>query len=143
MEKTRNFTEGKILAPLIGFALPVLLALLLQSMYGAVDLLIVGQYAETADVSAVATGSQLMMTVTTVLVGLAMGVTVLLGQKIGEGNPRLAGSVIGSGICLFAAFAAVMTAALVLLADSFVWIKSLRRASDHAEHAAHSSGVRA
>ena len=116
MEKTRNFTEGKILAPLIGFALPVLLALLLQSMYGAVDLLIVGQYAETADVSAVATGSQLMMTVTTVLVGLAMGVTVLLGQKIGEGNPRLAGSVIGSGICLFAALAAVMTAALVLLA---------------------------
>ena len=117
MEKTKNFTEGKILAPLIGFAFPVLLALLLQSMYGAVDLLIVGQYAETADVSAVATGSQLMMTVTTVLVGLAMGVTVLLGQKIGEGNPRLAGSVIGSGVCLFSALAVVMTAALVLLSD--------------------------
>ena len=29
MEKTRNFTEGKILAPLIGFALPVLLPFLL------------------------------------------------------------------------------------------------------------------
>ena len=29
------------------------------------------------------------------------------------------------------------------LAGSFVWIKSLRGASDHAEHAAHSSGVRA
>ncbi|MBQ3308701.1 MAG: hypothetical protein IJG77_02755 [Aeriscardovia sp.] len=36
-----------------------------------------------------------------------------------------------------------IVSALVLLADSFVWIKSLRSASDHAEHAAHSSGVRA
>ena len=74
--------------PLIGFALPVLAALFLQTMYGAVDLLIVGQYAATTDVSAVATGSQLMHSVTTVLVGLAMGVTVLLGQKIGQGNAR-------------------------------------------------------
>ena len=65
-------TEGRILGPLIGFALPVLAALFLQTMYGAVDLLIVGQYAATTDVSAVATGSQLMHSVTTVLVGLAI-----------------------------------------------------------------------
>ena len=95
MERTRNFTEGPILGPLIGFALPVLAALFLQAMYGAVDLLIVGQYAETADVSAVATGSQLMQSVTTIIVGLAMGVTVLLGQKIGEGSGKQAGAVIG------------------------------------------------
>jgi len=116
MEKTKNFTEGRILMPLIGFALPVLLALFLQSMYGAVDLLIVGQYAQTADVSAVATGSQLMHSITTVLVGLAMGVTVLLGQKIGEGNAKQAGRVIGTGVTMFAALALVLTAAFVALA---------------------------
>ena len=44
MNKTQNFTEGKILAPLVQFALPVLLALFLQAMYGAVDLLVVGQF---------------------------------------------------------------------------------------------------
>ena len=44
MEKTQNFTEGEIFLPLIRFALPVLLALFLQAMYGAVDLLIVGQF---------------------------------------------------------------------------------------------------
>ena len=117
MEKTKNFTEGRILGPLIGFALPVLAALFLQTMYGAVDLLIVGQYAATTDVSAVATGSQVMHSVTTVLVGLAMGVTVLLGQKIGEGNARQAGRVIGTGVCMFAVLAAIMTAVLVALAQ--------------------------
>ena len=118
MEKTKNFTEGKILGPLIGFALPVLAALFLQTMYGAVDLLIVGQYAATTDVSAVATGSQVMHSVTTVLVGLAMGVTVLLGQKIGEGNARQAGRVIGTGVCMFALLAAIMTAVLMALSQA-------------------------
>ncbi len=117
MEKAKNFTEGKILAPLIGFALPVLAALFLQTMYGAVDLLIVGQYATTADVSAVATGSQLMHSVTTVLVGLAMGITVLLGQKIGEGNARIAGRVIGTGVSMFAVLAVLMTVVLVAFAQ--------------------------
>ena len=117
MEKTKNFTEGKILAPLIGFALPVLMALFLQSMYGAVDLLIVGQYAQTTDVSAVATGSQVMHSVTTVLVGMAMGITVLLGQKIGEGSAHQAGRVVGTGVCLFTGLALVLTGVLVGLAE--------------------------
>ena len=46
METNTSFTEGKILKPLILFAFPVLLALFLQAMYGAVDLLIVGKFAD-------------------------------------------------------------------------------------------------
>ncbi len=37
-QNTHNFTEGGIFKPLLTFALPVLLALFLQAMYGAVDL---------------------------------------------------------------------------------------------------------
>lgn len=84
MEETRNFTDGGVLKSLIRFAVPVLAALFLQSLYGGVDLLIVGQFAETADVSGVATGSLLMQTVTMVITGLSMGITIYVGQKIGE-----------------------------------------------------------
>ena len=75
------FTEGKILGPLVKFALPVLLALFLQNLYGAVDLMIIGQFSVASDVSAVATGSGMMFTLTTVFIGLAMGATILLGQN--------------------------------------------------------------
>lgn len=115
MEAQNRFTEGKILSPLLRFAVPVLLALFLQATYGAVDLLIVGKFAETADISAVATGSQIMHTITTVLVGLSMGITVLLGQKIGAGEPKAAGKVIGSGISLFAILTCVFTILFVAL----------------------------
>ena len=82
MEREHDFTRGPILPSLLRFALPVLLALLLQAMYGAVDLQVVGKFGAAADISAVSTGSQVVHTVTVVITGLAMGVTVLLGQKI-------------------------------------------------------------
>lgn len=118
MEDTRNFTEGKILPKLLRFAVPVLFALLLQAMYGAVDLLVVGQFASSVDVSAVSTGSQIMQSITMVITGLAMGLTILVGQKIGEGRPAEAGQAVGSGILLFGAAAVLVTVLTVLGADS-------------------------
>ena len=118
MKQTQNFTEGKIFAPLIRFALPVLLALLLQTMYGAVDLLVVGQFGTSADVSAVSTGSMVMHTVTVVITGLAMGLTVLVGHKIGEGIREEAGSIIGSGIWLFGVLAVVLSIVMVFAAPA-------------------------
>lgn len=109
MERSNTFTQGSILKGLIRFALPVLFALFLQALYGAVDLVIVGQFAETADVSGVATGSNVTHTITTVVTGLTMGITVLVGHSIGEGNPTKAGRAVGSGIFLFVIFAIVMS----------------------------------
>ncbi len=118
MEKTQNsMIQGRILSPLLRFTIPVLLAQLLQAMYGAVDLLIVGQFASAADVSAVATGSQTMHTMMVFIIGLATGMTVLIGQKIGERNPEEAGRVIGSSICLFTVLGLVMTALMVLFTE--------------------------
>lgn len=84
MSSRIDFTSGSVPRALIHFALPVMFALFLQAMYGTVDLLIVGQLASSTDVSAVATGSQIMQTVTNLISSLATGTTVLLGQKIGQ-----------------------------------------------------------
>ena len=118
MKDINDFTHGRIFTPLIRFALPVLLALFLQTMYGAVDLLVVGQFGSAADVSAVSTGSQLMMSVTTVITGLAMGLTVFVGREIGAGHRQEAGKIIGSGIWLFGMIALVLTVALTASASA-------------------------
>ncbi len=117
MHKTQNFTEGNIFLPLIRFAAPVLLALFLQATYGAVDLLIVGRFGGSLSdvfVSAVSTGSQIMMTLTVVITGLAMGLTVYVGEKIGAGKREEAGEIIGSGIILFGIISVVVTLIMLL-----------------------------
>ncbi len=116
MKKTSGFTEGGILLPLIQFALPVLLALFLQAMYGAVDLLVVGKFGSSADVSAVSSGSQIMTTLTNLVSSFAMGTTILLGQQIGCGESKKGGRTVGTAISMFTVLALVMTALLVLFA---------------------------
>ncbi len=122
MENKSDFIRGSILAPLIKFTFPVLFALILQSMYGAVDLLVVGHYGTSADVSAVSTGSQIMHTVTAIMVGLAMGTTVLLGQNIGRGDSKAAGDTMGAGICMFAVLGAVVSVIMVICSKLLVGI---------------------
>ena len=117
MQQSHRFVSGPILSPLLRFTIPVLLALCLQAMYGAVDLLVVGRFGTAADVSAVSTGSQIMQTVTFLVNSLAMGATILLSQKIGQGREREAGEVAGSTICLFAVLALVLTVLMELFAD--------------------------
>lgn len=114
MEKNISFTEGKILQPLILFAFPVLLALFLQAMYGAVDLLIVGKFASSVDVSAVSTGSQIMTTLTNLISSFAMGTTILLGQQIGSGKKEEGGRTVGTAILLFAGIAVILSVCMVI-----------------------------
>jgi len=116
VKHTFDFTEGPILPKLLRFGLPILGALILQAMYGAVDLMVVGQFAGSADVSAVATGGQLMHTVTAVITGIAMGTTVLLGQRLGEGRKEELGSIVGSAIFLFGVAGVVLTLVLPVFA---------------------------
>lgn len=116
MTKQTSFTQGKILQPLIFFAFPVLLALFLQAMYGAVDLLIVGKFASSVDVSAVSTGSQIMVTLTNLVSSFAMGLTILLGQQIGRGEKEAGDKSVGTGIIFFIIIAVIMSIAMLFLA---------------------------
>ena len=111
--QSHQLTQGSILKSLISFAVPVLLALFLQAMYGAADLIIVGQFAGTGEQSGVATGSQLFNMITMVITGLTMGVTVFVGNAIGAGHSQRAGQGIGTGIILFALVAVGVTAVVV------------------------------
>lgn len=120
--ENNDFTEGRILSKLLKFMLPVLLAMFLQAMYGAVDLLVVGRFAEKADVSAVSTGSQIVMTLTNILVSFSMGITVAVGQRIGQKRPDEAARTIGTGLVVFAITGAVLTLLCSLGASGLAWL---------------------
>ncbi len=119
MASVNNFTEGKIAGPLVRFALPMLLAFCLQSLYSAVDLLVVGQFGTPADVSAVSTGGQMMQMVLVVVTGLSMGATILLGQAIGAGKGQESGSLVGTSIVFFTGLALLLTAVMLLVTVPF------------------------
>ncbi|MBD5453079.1 MAG: MATE family efflux transporter [Lachnospiraceae bacterium] len=115
-ENKNDFTQGSITSKLLRFMVPILGALILQAMYGAVDILVVGRFGTTAGISGVSTGSNIVNLITFTITGLSMGVTILMGQYLGEKKPERVGQVVGGAICLFLVLAVIIAAAMLILA---------------------------
>ena len=122
MEK--NLTNGSVFKTILSFSLPFLLSYFLQTLYGMADLFIIGQYNGVASTTAVSIGSQVMHMITVMIVGLAMGSTVMIGKAVGAGKREEASMAIGNTITLFMGVSVTLTVILLLLVRSIVAVMS-------------------
>ena len=111
--KEKNLTEGSIWKTLVIFAVPFLVANILQSLYGAVDLFVVGRYCGAGSVAAVSTGTQVTQIVTSLITGLTLGSTILIGQFMGSRDYALVKQTIGTTLTVFAAVAILLTVGML------------------------------
>lgn len=120
----RNLTTGSVLKNILYFSLPYLLSYFLQTLYGMADLFIVGQFSGVASTTAVSVGSQVMHMITVMLVGLAMGTTVTIGQAVGAGNREKASKTVGNTVVLFMVLSVVLMAVLLFFVKPIVALMS-------------------
>lgn len=111
--KENHLTEGSILKTLLLFAVPFLIANVLQSLYGAVDLFVVGKYCTAESVAAVSTGTQVTQIVTSLITGLTLGSTILIGQYMGSREYELVKQTIGTTLTVFAVVAVLLTVVML------------------------------
>lgn len=129
MQQAQSLVQGNIVKNLLHFTWPLLLANLLQSLYGSVDMAIVGWFSGTEGIAAVSNGSQLTFLANSLVVGLTMGGTILLGQYYGAGKKAEAGQTVGTILSMFTVVAAFFTAAFLLLAP---WLLRLLKTPSEA-----------
>ena len=120
----KNLTNGSVLKNIAFFSLPYLLSYFLQTLYGLADLFIIGQFEGVASTTAVSIGSQVMHMLTVMIVGLAMGSTVCIGQAVGAGDKKRASAAIGNTVTLFMLLSVVITALLLALVRPIVSVMS-------------------
>lgn len=118
MNNNQNFTEGSIIKKLLMFMIPILGALILQAMYGAIDLLIVGWFGTNAGISAVSTGSNIVNLVVFTISGLTMGITVLISRYLGEGKANKISQVLGGVIAFFILLSIFIAIGMLIFAPS-------------------------
>ena len=111
--KNNDLTEGNILTRLLLFAVPFLIANIWQSLYGAADLLVVGKYCGAESVAAVATGTQVTQIITSLITGLTLGSTILIGKYMGCGDIERVKKTIGTTLTVFFLFALLLTLLLI------------------------------
>ena len=84
----KNLTTGSVLNNIVYFSIPYLFSYFLQILYGLADLFVVGQFCGVSTITAVSIGSQIMHMLTVIIVGLAMGTTVVIAQAIGANDKK-------------------------------------------------------
>lgn len=112
-----NLTKGNVLRILFTFSLPFIAANLIQALYGAVDLFVIGRYCSPESVAAVSTGTQVTQIITSMITGLTLGSTILVGKYTGMQAEEDIKKTIGTTLTIFAAAALILTAAMLLAAD--------------------------
>lgn len=118
MEK--NLTTGNVFKTVLYFSLPYLLSYFLQTLYGMADLFIIGQFNGVESTAAVSVGSQVMHMLTVMIVGLAMGSTVMIGRAVGAKKHELTSDVIGNTVTLFTLLAIALMCILLLAVKPIV-----------------------
>ena len=122
MEK--NLTTGSVFGNIVRFSLPYLFSYFLQTLYGMADLFIIGQYADASGTTAVSVGSQVMHMLTVMIVGLAMGATVTIGQAVGARDQKRAARYTGNTMTLFLMLSVAVTGLLLALARPIAAVMS-------------------
>ena len=88
IKKEVNMTEGPLFGKIIMFALPLLLSGILQLLYNAADIVVVGRFAQNGQTALAAVGSTGALTnlIVNLFIGLSVGTSVAVSHALGARN---------------------------------------------------------
>ena len=78
-----NMTDGSLLPKILMFSFPLMLSSLLQLLFNAADIIVVGKFAGTQALAAVSSTGALVNLIVNLFIGLSVGTNVLVARQIG------------------------------------------------------------
>lgn len=106
-----DMSTGSLLKSIIAFVIPLMLSNILQLLYNAADIIVVGQYAGKEALAAVGSTGALINLLTNLFIGLSVGTSVLISTCYGANDrdgvekgvhTSIVLSIIGGAVCLLA-----------------------------------------
>ncbi len=122
MASQKDLTQGNLVKTLLLFAIPYVAANFLQALYGAADLIIVGKFCDSSVVSAVATGSQLLQTLTFFITGLTVSATVLIGKAFGAKQYDNILKIINTMSVCFIIASIILSSLVIIFDKELLWL---------------------
>ena len=83
-----DMCNGSIMDKLISFALPLMLSGILQLMFNAVDIVVVGRFSGSQSLAAVGSTTALINVFTNLFIGISLGTNVLVARFYGAGKTK-------------------------------------------------------
>lgn len=103
MAKTNHqidMTTGPLLKKIILFTIPLMLTGILQLLYNATDVVIVGKFAGDTSLAAVGSTTSLINLIVNLFMGMSLGTGVIVAQAIGSNRKDRLGAAVHTSILL-------------------------------------------
>lgn len=95
-----DMTDGPILKQMLSFALPLMCSGILQILFNAADVVVVGKFAGDSSLAAVGSNSALINLITNLFIGLSVGANVVVAQYYGAKQTEDVVKSVHTSICL-------------------------------------------
>ncbi len=95
-----DMCNGPLLGKVLVFSLPLMLSGILQLLYNAADVAVVGRFAGSASLAAVGSTSSLIHLIINLFIGLSVGASVVVARNIGAHNFRKAHDAVHTAIAM-------------------------------------------
>lgn len=104
MKQTKSFEidmcNGTLMDKLISFSIPLMLSGILQLMFNAVDIIVVGRFAGSESLAAVGSTTALINVFTNLFIGISLGSNVLAARYYAAGKEREMSETVHSSLTL-------------------------------------------
>lgn len=111
-----DMCQGTIMDKLITFALPLMLSGILQLMFNAVDIIVVGRFSGSQALAAVGSTTALINVFTNLFIGISLGSNVLAARLYAAGKEKEMSEVVHTSIAMALVSGVVMGIIGVLFA---------------------------
>ncbi|MCX5777474.1 MAG: MATE family efflux transporter [Candidatus Firestonebacteria bacterium] len=116
----RDFTQGSILKHLIYFAIPLMLSNMLQAVFQVVDAIWVGRLIGKDALAAVSTSMPVMFLLISLLIGMVVSTTILVGQSYGAKNYEFLSKVLSNSFMLCITLTLTISAGGIIFSNSIL-----------------------
>ena len=113
----RSMLEGPLLSGVITYTIPIILTSVLQLLFNAADLVVVGRFCGSVSVGAVGATGSLTALLVNLFVGLSVGVGVTVAHGIGSCDENQISEAVHTAVPMALIGGVILTAAGVLLSE--------------------------
>lgn len=116
----KNLTEGPLVRLIFQFILPIMAMNLLQNLYNAADMVVVGYSGVPGALGAIGTTSAMNNFFVNIFIGFSIGANIMVSRHIGAGNERATREAVHTAILINALIGAAIGGIALILTPSIL-----------------------
>ena len=119
-KKDRDMLQGPLLGSIISYTIPIILTSVLQLLFNAADLVVVGRYCGSISVAAVGATGSITNLIVNLFIGLSVGAGVTVAHGVGSREDEVVHRTVHTALPLALVCGVILTVVGVFFSETFL-----------------------